>query len=475
MPNILEKLIKLENEVDAASCQVQKNISKHLDGLYFRVMSGTDFDTEKEGDGHYDEQLTFVIRDEDTIELWKGDVQVSSSGGSGKKRAVMYAIDPNGWDFKLSDTYEEETTTHGTTYVITPVYDGNGLLTGGPYIIPAINIKKPTNNNIFTANSFTTNMFNDPGFRGILFPTTDFSTIIAEHQQAAGANTYETLVTPQWWLPQSINEITELNKSCYDTMMYHIKRTQDSVITDETVFDWDEYILLRIFIGCMYGHQNAYYRGNQLYNVTKTWDSGAMTYTMYSKPCIHIRRFAGNNPPSGYSPRSLIQEGYFYLLNNGIGDRGCDSEIDIATNSNWKEMMGYGIGLWRSVNQENFGYTLEFGGSGLVPLYGNDLDTHMELYNGRAYPFFNNNIKPRVGMIIGGTRAYSANDSVVVRRLSESLLLLTEKSGMAERLGFDYDLDTGARLPNWALDTEGYRYNALTFDILKRKNERGVE
>ena len=475
MLNIFEKLVKLENDVDTASSQVQKNISKHLDGLYFRVMSGTDFDTEQAGDGHYDEQLTFVIRDEDTIELWKGDVQVSSSGGNGKKRAVMYAIDPNGWDFKLDDNYEQTTTTKGNTYIITPEYDENGLLTGGPYIVPGINIKKPTNNNIFSANSFTANMFNDPGFRGILYPNTDFNTRISQQQQAARGNTYDALYIPSDWRPQETNGISELNRSCYDTMMYHIKRTQDSEITDQTVFDWDEYILLRIFLGCMYGHQNAYYRGTQLYNVTKEWDSGMKTYTFYGEPCIHVRRFYGNNPPSGASPRSLIQEGYFYLLDNNTGNRGATVTIDIATNGNWMNMLGYGIGLWSSVNQDAFGYTLEFGGCGLVPLYGSDLDTHMETYNGRAYPFFNNNIKPRIGAVIGSSRAYNVNSAVRVRRLSESLYLLVEKSGIAERLGFDYDLETGARLPNWALDTEGYRYNALTFDILKHKNERGVE
>jgi hypothetical protein len=247
------------------------------------------------------------------------------------------------------------------------------------------------------------------------------------------------------------------------------------VITDETVFDWDEYILLRIFLGCMYGHQNAYYRGNQLYNVATYWDTGKKTYTFYGEPCIHVRRFYGNKAASGGSPRSLIQEGYFYLLDNAAGDRAAKVTIDIATDQKWQNMIGYGIGLWPSVNQDSFGYSLEFGGSGLVPLYGSDLDTHMEPYNGRAYPFFNNNIKPRIGAVLGQSRAYYVDGGVRVRRLGETLYLLIEKSGIAERLGFDYDLNTGERLPNWALDTEGYRYNALTFDILKRKNERSVE
>ena len=167
MMNLNDKINKLKDSIDVASGQVQKNINAHLGGLYFRVEAGDDFDAEQANGGHYDEQLTFVIRDEDTIELWKGDVQVSSSGG-GKKRAVAYAISPDGWDFKMADDYVETSTTKGTTYIIEPIYDEDGLLTGGPYIVPGINVKKATTDASFTGTTITVS---DPGFRAIWYPS----------------------------------------------------------------------------------------------------------------------------------------------------------------------------------------------------------------------------------------------------------------------------------------------------------------
>ena len=113
------------------------------------------------------------------------------------------------------------------------------------------------------------------------------------------------------WVPSSEYEITELNKCAYDSFAIHIKRTQDSVITDETVFDWDEYILFKIFIGAMYASQavTQYLDVNTLkYSyVDNDWDKNAKKFDFFTKPCIQIRRFYGTNPPSGKTARSLIQ------------------------------------------------------------------------------------------------------------------------------------------------------------------------
>lgn len=473
MMDLNDKLNKLKSNIDIASGQVQKNINARLGGLYFRVMNGTDFDTEKDGNGHYDEQLTFVIRDEDTIELWKGDVQVSSSGGSGKKRAVMYAIDPNGWDFKLYDTYEEETTTHGTTYVITPVYDGNGLLKGGPYIMPGINIKRAT-----TVASFDSNiiMVSDPGLSAFWYPNTDLQAFIEEHRQLGDSYSLLTPV-PSEFRHATTNDITVTNRVCYDSFAFHINRTSDSEITNDTVFDWDEYLLFRIFVGCMYTTQLlTYSNSNTPVYISKNWGSGNKQFEFYILPCIHVKRFYGVRPPSGHSQRELIQEGYFYVMSNVIGGNVSSTMLaSMGTNFDQMSYFGYGTGLHDNVNVDTANHSLEFGGCGLCTIYGNDVDTYMGTYGGKTVPYFNKNIKPRLGVVLGSAQTYLQSSGPAKTISSDDLpWLLIESSKELNRLGLDYDLATGAALPNWAMDQEGYRYNAFTYDILKRKNERGL-
>ena len=471
MASLLEKLKDDAQKIEQAASNIQRNLNKRLDGLYFRVVDGNDFDTELE-EGIYDEQISFVIRDEDTIELWKGSTKVSGSGG-GTKRAVAYAISPDGWDFKMSDSYVETTTTKGTTYILKPEYDENGLLIGGPYIVPGINIKKATTDASFTGTSISVS---DPGFRALWYPNTDMQALIND-QVNLGTN-YTILSTSSDWVPSTPYEITELNKCAYDSFAIHIKRTQDSEITSETVFDWDEYILFKVFVGAVYASQavTQYLSGNTLnYGyIDNDWDVNGKKFDFYVKPCVQVRRFYGVNPPSGVSTGTLIEEGYFYFLEDGSGNRRADVKAPSATDSIWLNILGYGIGIWSGVNQQSGAYELEFGGCGLVPVYGNDVDTYPGRYGNRDSFYFNNDIKPRIGFITNG--AYLKNDGACTRlEPNEMVYLLCENNKPAQRLGLDYGLTNGEALPNWAMDVEGYRYNGVTYDILKHKNERTVE
>jgi hypothetical protein len=204
--------------------------------------------------------------------------------------------------------------------------------------------------------------------------------------------------------------------------------------------------------------------------ISKNWGSGNKQFEFYILPCIHVKRFYGVRPPSGHSQRELIQEGYFYVLNN----EEATMLASMATNYNQMSYFGYGTGLHDNVNGDS-AHSLEFGGCGLCTIYGNDVDTYMGTYGGKTVPYFNKNIKPRLGVVLGSAQTYlqSSGPSKIIS--SDDLpRLLIESSKELNRLGLDYDLATGAALPNWAMDQEGYRYNAFTYDILKRKNERGL-
>ena len=101
-----------KKQVDAIHTQVQRNINSRLAGLRFRDMSQADFDASVP---HDDSQVTFVQVDEDTIDMYKGDTKIGSSGSGGSKKAVMFANLSWGWDYKGSSEYTQTTTQYGTT------------------------------------------------------------------------------------------------------------------------------------------------------------------------------------------------------------------------------------------------------------------------------------------------------------------------------------------------------------------------
>lgn len=456
MASLLDRLKDDAQKIEQAASNMQKNLNKRLDGLYFRVVDGNDFDTEQAGDGHYDEQITFVIRDEDTIELWKGDVQVSSSGG-GKKRAAMYAIDPNGWDFALSDNYRQTTTTHGNTYVITPTYNDNGLLIGGPYIVPFTRMYTPS----ISGQSAT---FDANYYEAIWLPNTNLD----------DGNDHSFYGTVGEF------EINAFNRITYNTFAFLIQRTSEQTITEETVFDYDEYICFRIFAGAMFTNQAVYYSksGNEIYDigVDTDWNTTSR-YTFHTKPCIEISRYAGSNPPSGYSSGQLIQKGYAYITDEEPHGNGSNiGEFKATFVTSWLSFMGYGLGLWSGSTQQNSYYNKEYGGCGLCAVIGSDVDTEPYDRDGVNWFSFKNNIRPHIGVICedaiekyGGVCSNYAEN--------QRIYILDDSPIPGKRLGFDYDLATGAPLNKWALKTvaKGTRdRNAVFFDILKRKIERTV-
>ena len=102
-----------EKRLNDVHAQIQKNLNSRLDGLRFREVDAATFD----GDAgkHDDKQISFVQRDENTIEMYMGDTKIGSSGSGGSKKAVMFANLSWGWDYKGSSEYTQTTTQYGTT------------------------------------------------------------------------------------------------------------------------------------------------------------------------------------------------------------------------------------------------------------------------------------------------------------------------------------------------------------------------
>ena len=81
--------------------QIQKNINHRLNGLKFRDLTQEEFD---EDAGHHpDSQISFVQVDENTIDMYKGDTKIGSSGSGGGKYAVLYSDKAWGWVHKSSN------------------------------------------------------------------------------------------------------------------------------------------------------------------------------------------------------------------------------------------------------------------------------------------------------------------------------------------------------------------------------------
>lgn len=104
-----------EKRLNSISAQVQKNLNSRLDGFRFREVDPETFD--EDAGKHDDKQISFVKRDDDTIEMYMGDTQIGSSGSGGGKSAVMYANATWGWEYRGSNEYTTEQTTYGETKV----------------------------------------------------------------------------------------------------------------------------------------------------------------------------------------------------------------------------------------------------------------------------------------------------------------------------------------------------------------------
>lgn len=71
----------INTRMSKISKSFQTSLNKRLDKMSFKDQSGEEYE-EKAGI-HPDKYVYFVQRDEDTIELWKGDTQISGQGGGG--------------------------------------------------------------------------------------------------------------------------------------------------------------------------------------------------------------------------------------------------------------------------------------------------------------------------------------------------------------------------------------------------------
>lgn len=104
-----------EKRLNDVHAQVQKNLNSRLDGFRFREVDAETFD--EDAGKHDDKQISFVQRDENTIEMYMGDTQIGSSGSGGSRSAVMYADSTWGWEYRGSNEYSAEQTTYGSTKV----------------------------------------------------------------------------------------------------------------------------------------------------------------------------------------------------------------------------------------------------------------------------------------------------------------------------------------------------------------------
>lgn len=70
---------ELNNRLQTISKSFQDSLNTRLDGMIFDVTTGSEYDISE----HQDNIVYFVKRDEETYELWKGDIQISGQGGDG--------------------------------------------------------------------------------------------------------------------------------------------------------------------------------------------------------------------------------------------------------------------------------------------------------------------------------------------------------------------------------------------------------
>lgn len=77
--------MSIKEESTNVQAVAQEAINKRLSDLRFKVLSGTEFDSD--AGNHSIQQITFVVRkdenDDTYVELYKGDSKIGSLGGNG--------------------------------------------------------------------------------------------------------------------------------------------------------------------------------------------------------------------------------------------------------------------------------------------------------------------------------------------------------------------------------------------------------
>ena len=117
------ELQKLDRKISAITAGSQKALNVRTDKMYFKAEDGETFD---EAAGiHKDTRITFVQRDEDTIELWKGDTQISGQGGDWEvvnalllesSAVTQITGGANGETFRTTGSGDNDTTIDTPTY-----------------------------------------------------------------------------------------------------------------------------------------------------------------------------------------------------------------------------------------------------------------------------------------------------------------------------------------------------------------------
>lgn len=117
------ELQKLDRKISAITAGSQKALNVRTDKMYFKAEDGETFD---EAAGiHKDTRITFVQRDENTIELWKGDTQISGQGGDWEvvnalllesSAVTQITGGANGETFRTTGSGDNDTTIDTPTY-----------------------------------------------------------------------------------------------------------------------------------------------------------------------------------------------------------------------------------------------------------------------------------------------------------------------------------------------------------------------
>lgn len=113
----------INTRMSKISKSFQTSLNKRLDKMSFKDQSGEEYE-EKAGI-HPDKYVYFVQRDEDTIELWKGDIQISGQGGDWEvvnalllesSAVTQITGGANGETFMTTATGRNDTTIDTPTY-----------------------------------------------------------------------------------------------------------------------------------------------------------------------------------------------------------------------------------------------------------------------------------------------------------------------------------------------------------------------
>ena len=113
----------INTRMSKISKSFQTSLNKRLDKMSFKDQSGEEYE-EKAGI-HPDKYVYFVQRDEDTIELWKGDIQISGQGGGWEvvnalllegSAVTQITGGANGETFRTTGSGDNDTTIDTPTY-----------------------------------------------------------------------------------------------------------------------------------------------------------------------------------------------------------------------------------------------------------------------------------------------------------------------------------------------------------------------